>query len=432
MRQAIRIFLFSIALTLLGSFAACTANQQSKPADAEGFAGNKQKYFYNHLSPTQILGIGVDLSTNQGSLFSITAAGISNLGIVPSSQIRITQDGTYLTLLGQNPIFEFNEALPATVAQPSFTLPATTIDTICFSANGQGNPLGSTGFSEARSYVTSGGYNLIGISAGGSKPIIASNPVFLRQDNGIQTTYLSSGIGLHINEQNPSANDPSYFVSTIDAAVSSLTDWSSATQMVCHLNLLPAPKLANPIVSAVAMTATDGGPRFPSMNGTWSSLDGALKSDGAMAVSNDVTDADTNFLFLKGYFPKSIYPLPSNATIDGVVLNCSWYADQDQTAVVYTSSVYLLKEGVTVGEDHSNDATAGNPGHSGLGVALPVSLSLSGNFGSPTTRWGVTLTPADINSANFGVAIGLSGAYIVGGDSYRGHIDYCRMSVYWH
>lgn len=424
MRQAIRIFLFVTAFVFLHTFAACTGTS-SHPSDAEGFAGNKQKYFYNHLTEGQVLGVSLNDTSKEATLFSITGSVIAKVASLVYENIRITNDGMYLTLLGQSQIFEMNAAAPATVAQPGFTLPATTIDTLCFSSDGQGSLLGTTGYSEVRVTRVSGGFNLVAIGPLGSASLLQS--VAARSDSGVEVGYLSGGIGLHIKEKKPNSTDADYFESFIDAAVSSSTDWTTANQMICHLNL-PAPVKVgtvppNPMVSTTATSFALSAGAFG-----WGNLSGALTKDGVFADSffSSYGD-DSEPLLLSGYFTDPKYKLPENATVDGIKVNCSWYYETGLNGNAQEKEVYLLKAGVPVGINKSNFTDIPVTYSS----APPPLLLLSEDFGSSIDTWGVTQwLPSDINSAAFGVWVNFKDNSLARELGVL-HIDYCQVAVYW-
>lgn len=292
MRQAFRIFLFVIALAFLESFAACSGTS-SRPVDADGILGNKPKYFYNHVSSDRVLVVIVDDITKQATLYTIIGSVITNTGSIAYQSIHVTQDGKYLTIVGQNPIFELNAAPPTDVAKAGFVLPATSIDTLCFSSLGQGAPLGASGFSEVRSYIVSGGYSLVAVSAAGPQPLLSQNAVASWEHVGNEVNYLANGVGLHIQEQSPNASDPSYFASYIDAGVSATVDWASAKTLICHLNLPPVPSTSLGLTSIYPTQGSMSGNTLVTLSGTGFAIGAAVTVGAANCTSTSYVSATT-------------------------------------------------------------------------------------------------------------------------------------------
>jgi hypothetical protein len=111
------------------------------------------------------------------------------------------------------------------------------------------------------------------------------------------------------------------------------------------------------------------------------------------------------------------FTIPANATIGGIQVAMSKFATNTLGATrVRDNDLKLVKAGTVVGSNKGN-----------LGVDWPTSEAVS-NYGGVADLWGTTWTAADINNANFGIAVSLLNATGVG-SSYTASIDYIRITV---
>lgn len=137
---------------------------------------------------------------------------------------------------------------------------------------------------------------------------------------------------------------------------------------------------------------------------------------GASTLNGGVS-AVTQYLFAKGFG----FSIPTNATIDGIIVNIYGVGDNQMgsypTEYPLDSNVRLLVGGVVSG---TNKASA---------VAW-VGNNEQKIYGSKTDLWGNTLTPADINSAEFGVATSITlpaPAFV----NTTMNIDYITIQVFY-
>ena len=105
------------------------------------------------------------------------------------------------------------------------------------------------------------------------------------------------------------------------------------------------------------------------------------------------------------------FAIPSTATISGIIVTMSRTCNFGK---MVDSHIRLMKAGAVIGNDKA------------LGAPWAIGFHLY-TFGSATDLWGTTWLPADINAANFGVAMaGLATAP----DSGVG-VDWYRVTVYY-
>jgi len=87
-------------------------------------------------------------------------------------------------------------------------------------------------------------------------------------------------------------------------------------------------------------------------------------------------------------------------------------------STVSDNSIRLIKGGSMVGTDHA-----------ATGVAWPTSLGTA-TYGSSSDLWGTTLTPADVNASNFGVAISTRLVAQILSVAFAAHVEQVTVTVY--
>ena len=106
------------------------------------------------------------------------------------------------------------------------------------------------------------------------------------------------------------------------------------------------------------------------------------------------------------------FAVPGDATVDGILVEIEGY-DMGDYAVLDLAQ--LTKDGTTrVGDDY------------GTGQDMPDSESYFASLGGAADLWGTTWTPAEINSANFGVHVAI---YHSAGKWATQYIDHVRITV---
>ena len=145
----------------------------------------------------------------------------------------------------------------------------------------------------------------------------------------------------------------------------------------------------------------------------WTNPDNAVSADAVyatFAVDKKAVD-DTQILYASGFG----FTIPSDATINGIFVE--WKKKYAGTGGSVTdSSINLFDE-------------YGDPKGSENSVAWTTTNQYA-NYGSSTSLWNTTWTPAQINDADFGA--GLS-AIVYGGATVgcTAYIDHVRITVYY-
>jgi hypothetical protein len=118
----------------------------------------------------------------------------------------------------------------------------------------------------------------------------------------------------------------------------------------------------------------------------WTGASNASISDGSYATSGLLLGQISRYLKVTNFG----FTIPLDATITGVTVN----VERSTTTLnaTHDNSVRLVKNGDVSGD---NKATV---------TQWPTSDAIT-SYGSSTDLWGLSLTPADINSSDFGVVI---------------------------
>jgi hypothetical protein len=105
--------------------------------------------------------------------------------------------------------------------------------------------------------------------------------------------------------------------------------------------------------------------------------------------------------------------IPDDATITGIQFKVRRNAD---TMLAVDEAVRILKNGAPVGVDHRQTGR------------WPATLDYA-TYGDAYDTWGVSWTPADIRSTDFGISIAPRYTDMAGND--RAHIDSARVTVFY-
>lgn len=193
--------------------------------------------------------------------------------------------------------------------------------------------------------------------------------------------------------------------------------------------------LAAPVGVALGATiSTSSGPNFPSSATDGGGASVAWVSVEKVEVSNNQyayadmggahdTDNRTHSLLATDFG----FSVPTTATITGVQIsierNCTSCTDGTGNEAVYDKNIKLIQGGVVTGNDEAT-STAWSRG-----------TDRTDSYGATDDLWGLTLTPADVNSSDFGVSISAKklpndqGSYN-GNDTYA-NIDSVTITVYY-
>ena len=144
---------------------------------------------------------------------------------------------------------------------------------------------------------------------------------------------------------------------------------------------------------------------------TWSNPGYAAASDNNYAIVTLDSFSYTVSQYLKA--TNFSFSIPSGATIRGVTAAVEAHTDN---GVAYDSSVKLVKGGSVTGTDQA----LGPTGTIGTTDAVRT-------YGSSSSLWGASLTPSDINSSTFGVAL----AYDPPGLKDEVYVDNIAVQVYY-
>jgi len=168
-------------------------------------------------------------------------------------------------------------------------------------------------------------------------------------------------------------------------------------------------------VTAQQSTLSGVGTNFPlgGSKTSWSTPGNVGASDNTYATIGNITGGIGNYsdYLLVSNFG---FAIPAGVMIDGIVVEVE---RSDANARTSDFHVQLIKNSLITATDRKVAGT------------WPTTNGTYQAYGTPTDPWGNTWTDADINAANFGVAI--AAQRTVSGSSTAGKIDHVRITVYY-
>ncbi len=182
--------------------------------------------------------------------------------------------------------------------------------------------------------------------------------------------------------------------------------------------------VTNEILASVPFTVGPNNPSSavndPSFGyAPWGGLASVVTSNNgwATAVINSIFPI-TQYLKITGFG----FSIPANAVIDGIKAEVerSGYSGYVYPKNAPTdAAVFLVKNGIVSGQGAASAAP------------WPQNDAYQ-TYGSPSAKWGITWTPADINSSNFGIAIAATGVIDdPDTDQTSVSIDHISITIYY-
>lgn len=156
----------------------------------------------------------------------------------------------------------------------------------------------------------------------------------------------------------------------------------------------------------LALAQTSTGPKSPQAASGWTNPTAVFTSNNVRATA-DILFSQSGNLIVTGFG----FTIPPTEEIEGITVQIERSRGSFLNHVA-DEVIQLTKNGTTVaGVNKADDSIW--PTTDGLAV-----------YGGPSDDWGITFTPAEINSANFGVVISISG---LGG---TGRVDHVQITVH--
>src|SRR5581483_11714172 len=150
--------------------------------------------------------------------------------------------------------------------------------------------------------------------------------------------------------------------------------------------------------------ADDGGANWP-----WT-----ISGNGAYTGYTSQNE-NTDYLDVKNLG----FNIPSNATINGVYVDVSDYAvSRDDDSSVCDNVIQLIEGGVAQGANKAWTCWT-----------YPDFPPDDTYYGSSSDLWGLSLTPADVNSSNFGVRV--QGSSVIYTYNVKAGVDFVTVTVYY-
>ena len=146
-------------------------------------------------------------------------------------------------------------------------------------------------------------------------------------------------------------------------------------------------------------------------NVAWSNPGNITAADGNVASSAVKSGTTTQYLHATNFG----FSIPANATIEGVFARVLKMVTNVGTVQGADHTVQLIVGGVRSG---SNNAQGGN---------WPKGTLTNTDYGGAADKWGLALTPANINASNFGLAV--RGQNTSGNPVYQ--VDAIWLQIYY-
>ena len=172
--------------------------------------------------------------------------------------------------------------------------------------------------------------------------------------------------------------------------------------------LAPSQTLSDTGWLAFAGTGSFTEEQFGAGNAPWTSLDRLLVEDAILA-STVLLSGSLTYLIKAQELAGD--PIPAGATVVGVEVQVKRFSSTGTSDEV----VMLIKDGALAGGNKAGDSPPK--------IDVPEEFS---TFGGRADMWGISLTPEDVNSANFGV-----GFQQTGGAFSTYQYDVIQMKVYY-
>lgn len=137
-----------------------------------------------------------------------------------------------------------------------------------------------------------------------------------------------------------------------------------------------------------------------------------MSDNGSNAVANNIPNNGTSQYLHATNFG---FVLPLGTTIDGIVARVQRFANFASTVVDHT--VQLIVGGTRSGDNKAD-------------VVSTWSTSATNvDYGAPTDAWGLSLTVADVNSSNFGLAFRATNTHTK--SSRTASVDVVWLDIYY-
>jgi hypothetical protein len=143
----------------------------------------------------------------------------------------------------------------------------------------------------------------------------------------------------------------------------------------------------------------------------WATPSGALASGGSVANAALPSSASSNYLWVTGFGPN--LAIPQGAAILGIQVDV-WRSANSANAIVDNQVRLIKSDGSTLSSLDRAKSTTWSTG------------TVDATYGNTSDLWGETWTPADINSANFGLAFS---AKNTAASSKTASVDYLTITV---
>jgi hypothetical protein len=141
----------------------------------------------------------------------------------------------------------------------------------------------------------------------------------------------------------------------------------------------------------------------------WSNPGNITADDGSNASSNTTKNEQTNYLVGSNFG----FAIPTGATVDGIEARLQVFSGDAASAITHA---IIYKDNSTPGDDLE------------AGTTNVTTSPANYDYGSSTELWGLTWTPAEINSANFQLRM----AMVAGsGTASTQQVDFLAVNIHY-
>ena len=209
---------------------------------------------------------------------------------------------------------------------------------------------------------------------------------------------------------------------TYDVAISGMTSSGTVTASIAASRVTDAAGNNNTASTSTDNSITYIPPGGPNMAGTgasatgvgtvaWTSPGNITADDTSYATCSLASNVQSNYLSGTNYG----FSIPAGATINGIQVTIARESSSSSSPYIHDTVVSLIKGGTVTGANRA--ATTTN---------WPNSMTAA-SYGSTSDLWGTTWTAADINAANFGVALSANSSGT--GSTRTASVDYMQITV---
>lgn len=205
----------ALGLALLSCTAGTNSSRRYK-ADADGSLGIRPKDYFRVEAPAKITIVRVVSSALAHKYYFDGSPALVDLGAIAAEKIKLSLDGTLLTLIGDSGFFEYQKVTAETLVNPGVTVPPTELDAFCVlgQSNSSAQFAGAT-FLELQIRKSGALFQLTALNGDQSLPL-GQGALASKQYVGNEVAYnLTNSSSLKIFTDSVASDAPQYFNTSV-------------------------------------------------------------------------------------------------------------------------------------------------------------------------------------------------------------------------